>query len=126
MPKLILRLRTHHDLREILATGESPAWRIAQEKVDQITDVEIVAFDGKQMIEGVFDRNASYRREDDGRVVVKFLDGRIVNGHSQFPSRNPVQYLEECDQAPESATRVPNLHKGAIEVSDDFDELPTM
>ena len=93
MPKLILRLRTRHDLREILAAEESPAWRIADEKNEQITHVQIVAFDGKQMIEGVFDRTGSYRRED-GDLVVKFLDGRIVNCHTEFDGRNPVRYLE--------------------------------
>jgi hypothetical protein len=44
------------------------------------------------MIEGVFDRNASYRTED-GRLTLKFLDGRIVNCDIQFGGQNPVRYI---------------------------------
>lgn len=44
------------------------------------------------MIEAVFDRNASYRKEDN-KLVVKFLDGHIVNCEVQFVGRNPVRYI---------------------------------
>ncbi len=46
------------------------------------------------MIDGVFDRNARSRR-DDGRVVLRFLDDRIVNCRIQFDGQNPVRYIEE-------------------------------
>jgi hypothetical protein len=45
------------------------------------------------MIEGVFDRQASSCR-DDGRLVLRFLDGRIVNCRVQFDGQNPVRYIE--------------------------------
>ena len=44
------------------------------------------------MIEGVFDRSASYRTED-GRLVVKFSDGHITNCAVQFVGQNPVRYI---------------------------------
>jgi len=81
------------DLRVLLAKEESPAWVIAEGNEPRITHVQIVNFDGTQMIEGIFDRNGSQRR-DDGRLVVRFLDGRIVNCRVQFDSRNPVRYIE--------------------------------
>ncbi len=59
-----------------------------------ITHVQVVNFDGTQMIEGVFARNASNRR-DDGRLVVKFLNGQIVNCNVQFDGQNPVRYIED-------------------------------
>ena len=78
---------------ELLARGESAAWIVAEDKVHRITHIQVVNFEGTQMIEGVFDPNASFRRED-GRLVVKFHDGHIVNCHVQFDARNPVQYID--------------------------------
>jgi len=91
MEKLILQLRTRDNLLELLAKGESPAWVVAEDKVQKITHVQIVNFSGAQMIEGVFDQSASYRRDD--RLVVKFLDGRIINCDVQFEGQNPVRYI---------------------------------
>lgn len=90
--KLIVQVRTHDDLRQLLAAGESPAWVISAEREQSITHVRIVNFEGTQMIEGVFDRNGSLRRED-GRLVLRFLDGRIVNCNVQF-DQNPVCYIK--------------------------------
>ena len=93
MPKLTVRVPTHDDLHDLLASGESPAWRISKERQQQITHVQVVTFDGTQMIEGVFDRSGSGRR-DDNRLIVRFLGGRTVNYSVQFDSRNPVRYIE--------------------------------
>lgn len=93
MPRLTLQVRTDDDLRELLTAQESPAWVVAEDKESHITHVQIVNFAGTQMIEGVFDRNGSQRR-DDGRLVVRFLDGRIVNCRMEFDGRNPVRYIE--------------------------------
>lgn len=92
MPKLTLQVRTHDNLLELLAQSESAAWVIAEEKVEKITHVQVVNFEGTQMIEAIFDRNASYRRDDD-RLVVKFLDGHIMNCSVQFDGQNPVHYI---------------------------------
>jgi hypothetical protein len=93
MPKLTVQVRTHDDLRGLLAAGESPAWVIVEERQQQITHVQVVNFEARQMIEGVFDRPASTRR-DDGRLVLRFLDGRIVNCRIQFDGQNPVRYAK--------------------------------
>jgi hypothetical protein len=93
MPKRTVQVRTHDDLRDLLAAAESPAWVISDDGEQQITHVQVVNFEGTQMIEGVFDRNASTRR-DDGRLVLRFLDGRIVNCRVQFDGQNPVRYLD--------------------------------
>jgi hypothetical protein len=93
MPKLTVQVRTHDDLRQLLASGESPAWVISEDRRQQITHVQVVNFDGAQMIEGIFDRNGSSRRSDD-RLILRFLDGRIVNCNVQFDGQNPVRYIE--------------------------------
>ena len=94
MPKLTLQVRTRDNLLDLLAKGESQAWIVAEDKVHKITHVQVVNFDGTQMIEGVFDRNATNRR-DDGRLVVKFMNGHIVNCNVQFDGQNPVRYIED-------------------------------
>ncbi|MFB2977335.1 hypothetical protein [Microseira sp. BLCC-F43] len=92
MSKLILQVRTRDNLLDLLAKSESAAWVVADDKIQKITHIQVVNFPGTQMIEGVFDRSTSYRR-DDGRLVVKFLDGRIVNCSVQFDGQNPVRYI---------------------------------
>jgi hypothetical protein len=87
-----LQVRTHDNLLELLAQSESAAWVVAKEKIEKVAHVQVVNFEGTQMIDAVFDRNASYRR-DDGRLVVKFLDGRIINCNVQFDGQNPVRYI---------------------------------
>ncbi|MBW4682655.1 MAG: hypothetical protein KME19_21555 [Microcoleus vaginatus WJT46-NPBG5] len=94
MSKFIVQVRTRNNLLELLAKEESQAWVIAEDKVQQITDVQIVNFDGTQMIEGIFDRSASWRREDN-RLVLKFQQGQIVNCQVKFDGQNPVRSLEE-------------------------------
>ena len=93
MPKLTVQVRTRDDLRQLLAAEESQAWVIAEDREHRLTHVQIVNFDGTQMIEGVFDRTRSWRR-DDGRLVLRFLDGRIVNCKVEFDTQNPVRYIE--------------------------------
>ena len=93
MPKLTVQVRTGDDLRDLLTRGESPAWVIADDRIQGITHVQVVNFEGAQMIEGVFDRNAS-SRTDDGRLVLRFPDARIINCHVQFDGRNPVRYID--------------------------------
>ena len=90
MPRLTVQVRTGDDLLNLLARGESPARVIADDRIQEITHVQVVNFEGTQLIEGVFDRNAS-SRTDDGRLVLRFLDGRIINCRVQFDGRNPVR-----------------------------------
>ena len=71
MPKLTVQVRTGDDLRDLLTRGESPAWVIADDRIQEITHVQVVNFEGTQMIEGVFDCNAS-SRTDDGRLCYGF------------------------------------------------------
>ncbi|MBN3950497.1 MAG: hypothetical protein HWQ38_30140 [Nostoc sp. NMS7] len=92
MSKLILQVRTKDNLLDLLAKSESAAWIVADDKVQKITHVQVVNFPGTQMIEGIFDKNNSYRL-DDGRLVLKFSDGRIVNCSIQFNAQNPVHYI---------------------------------
>ncbi len=95
MPKLTLQVRTRDNLLELLSKNESGAWVVGKDKVQQITHVQVVNFDGTQMIEGVFDRNASHYLvvKDKDRLVIKFLDGRIVNCNVEFKGENPVRYV---------------------------------
>lgn len=99
MAKLTLQVRTENNLLELLAKCESPRWVVAKDKVDQITHVHVVNFDGTQMIEGIFDRNGSHwDMEMPNRLVVRFFDGKIINCEVDFKGRqNPVYYPELCE-----------------------------
>ena len=92
MPKVTLQVRTDNNLLELLSKEESGDWLVAKDRVQQITHIQVVNFEGTQMIEGIFDRNAS-KYIDDTRLVIKFLDGRIVNCNVEFSGRNPVRYV---------------------------------
>src|SRR5688572_9860944 len=93
MPKLTVQVRTRDNLLELLAARASSAWVVSEERERLLTHVQVVNFDGTQMIEGVYDRNDSERRED-ARLVLRFLDGRIVNSNVEFASQNPVHFIE--------------------------------
>jgi hypothetical protein len=97
MPKLILQVRTRDNLLELLAQNQTYAWKVGKERIHQITHVQVVNFAGTQMIEGVFDPNAScyLNAPNDDRLVVNFLDGRIVNCKIEFNGENPVRYIQE-------------------------------
>lgn len=90
MPKLTIQVRTHDNLLELLAKGESPAWVVAAEKQSILTNVQVVNWDGTQMIQGVFDPSST--RREDGRLVIQFFDASIVNCNIKF-DQNPVRYL---------------------------------
>ena len=94
MRYLTLRLRTRRDLSEVLRNGESPAWKIGRKAEPKIEKVEIVKFDGTEMIKAKFDPAASKRRAD-GRLIVRFTQGRIVPCKIKFPSRNPLRYIPD-------------------------------
>jgi hypothetical protein len=96
MPKLTVQVRTHNNLLEVLAAGESAAWRVGVDREPLITHVRVVNFDGTQMIEGVYDRAASHRRESDNDLTIGFLDGRIVNCKPKidFDAQNPVRFID--------------------------------
>jgi hypothetical protein len=42
MPKLTVQVRTSDDLRNLLAQGESPAWVIADDRIQEITHVQVI------------------------------------------------------------------------------------
>ena len=97
MPKLTLQVRTRDDLLELLAQNQTGYWIVSRSRIEQITHVEVVNFEGTQMIEAVFDRKASCYLDppNDNRLLVKFLGGRIVNCNIKFKGENPVRYLED-------------------------------
>lgn len=97
MPKLILQVRTGDNLLELLAKNETGDWIVGKEKIHHITHVQVLNWAGTQMIEGVFDRNASYylAPPNDDRLMVKFLDGRIVNCKVEVGGRFAFRYIEE-------------------------------
>ena len=97
MPKLTLQVRTRDNLLELLAKNQTGDWKVGNHKIPLITHVQVLNWDGTQMIEGVFDRNASYYLDppDDDRLVVKFLDGRIVNCKVKVGDPFAFRYIEE-------------------------------
>ncbi len=90
MPKLTIQVRTRDNLLELLSKGESPAWVIAADKERDLTNVQVVNWDGTQMINAIFDP-ASERRED-GRLILRFFDASIINCDVDF-DQNPVKYV---------------------------------
>ncbi|MBD1804089.1 hypothetical protein H6F98_01185 [Microcoleus sp. FACHB-SPT15] len=97
MPKLILQVRTKDNLLELLAKNQTGDWIVAKEKTHHITHIQVLNWEGTQMIEGIFDRNASYylTPPNANRLLVKFLDGRIVNCKVKVGDPYALRYLEE-------------------------------
>jgi hypothetical protein len=92
MTKLIIQVRTSDNLLDLLKAHKSGDWVVAQGKEQEITDVEIVSFDGTQKIEGTFNA-ANSLRLDDGKLVIAFTSGCIRNCSISFDGRNPVRYF---------------------------------
>jgi hypothetical protein len=91
----ILRLRTRDNLQTLKNQLYSPAWVIAENQVNDIDYVEIYNFEGTQKVFGIFDRERSFRRNDN-RLVVYFKLPLIYNltNFNWFNngSQNPVNY----------------------------------
>ncbi len=92
MRKVTAQLRTRGMLQRILAVQEAPARVVSQDDELQITHVRIVSAAGTQMIEAVYDRRGSYRRAD-GKLVMRFCDGRILDCQADLASR-PVTLIK--------------------------------
>ena len=92
MTKLIIQVRTADNLLDLLKAHKSGNWKVARGKEREITDVEIVSFDGTQKIEGTFDAANSFRL-DDGRLVIAFTNACIRNCSISFDARAPVRYF---------------------------------
>ncbi|MBW4465456.1 MAG: hypothetical protein KME07_08445 [Pegethrix bostrychoides GSE-TBD4-15B] len=91
MTKLIIQVRTADNLLDLLKAHKSGNWVVAQGREKEITDVEIVNFDGTQKIEGIFDAANSFRL-DDGKLIIAFTNACIRNCSTSFDGRNPVRY----------------------------------
>jgi hypothetical protein len=92
MTKLIIQVRTADNLLDLLKANKSGNWVVAQGKEQEITDVEIVSFDGTQKIESTFDISNSFRL-DDGRLAIGFTNACIRNCSISFDGQNPVRYF---------------------------------
>lgn len=92
MTKLTIQVRTADNLLDLLKANKSGNWVVAQGKEKEITNVEIVSFDGTQKIEGTFDAANSFRL-DDGRLVIAFTSACIRNCSISFNGQNPVRYF---------------------------------
>lgn len=92
MTKLTIQVRTADNLLDLLRANKSGNWVVAQGKEQEITDVEIVSFDGTQRIEDPFDAENSFRL-DDGWLMIAFTNACIRNCSINFDGRNPVRYF---------------------------------
>ena len=96
-----IRLRTSDNLLDLLSKGESWAWKVSKERLKKVSHVQVVNFDGTQMIEGEHGESYDDPREgNEHDAVVVFKNARIVNCDVEFSSRNPVGYIKEvCEEA---------------------------
>ncbi|MCY7276757.1 MAG: hypothetical protein LH702_24240 [Phormidesmis sp. CAN_BIN44] len=92
MTKLIIQVRTADNLLNLLKANKSGYWVVAKGREHEITDVEVVSFDGTQKIEGTFDATNSLRL-DDGRLMIAFTNACIRNCTIGFDGCNPVRYF---------------------------------
>ena len=94
LPTLTVQVRTRPNLLEVLANEESPAWVIAPKRQSHIAQVQVVNWDGTQMVKGEFDRKSS--RRTDGRLILRFLNACIVNCRVDCDDqeRHPVRSIE--------------------------------
>jgi hypothetical protein len=94
LPTLTVQVRTRHNLLEVLANEESPAWVSAPKRQSRIAQVQVVNLDGTQMVKGEFDPESP--RRANGRLILRFRKACIVNCRVDFDGqeRNPVRYIE--------------------------------
>jgi hypothetical protein len=91
MTKLIIQVPTAYNLLNLLKANKSGYW-VVEGREQEITDVEVVSFDGTQKIEGTFDATNSFRL-DDGRSMIAFTNACIRNCSTGFDEPNPVRYF---------------------------------
>ena len=92
MTKLTIQVRTSDNLIDLLKAQQSGYWTVAQGKEQEISNIQIVNFDGTQRIEAEFNLEHSHRVED-GRLLIAFTNACIRNCRVSFDSRNPVRYI---------------------------------
>lgn len=94
--KYIIRVRTRNNLLDLLKEGKSAAWKVGKHRVNKICKVQIINWDGTQMLESSYDTSTSERIKD-GRLIIAFSkkDARIVNCDPAITWRgeNPVNYM---------------------------------
>ena len=93
---MLLQIRTKDDLVELLGAGISHAWRVAESRLDKITNVEIYNFNGSAKLVGTFDRENTIIL-DNGRVAVAFKDARIEQCEYKWVGQNPVKYVSDTE-----------------------------
>lgn len=93
---MLLQIRTKDDLVKLLAAGISHAWRVAESRLDKITDVEIYNFNGSAKLVGTFDRENT-KLLDNGRVAIAFKNSRIVQCDHKWVGQNPVRYASDTE-----------------------------
>ena len=97
---MLLQIRTKDDLVELLGAGISHAWRVAESRLDEITDVEIYNFNGSAKLVGAFNRENT-KILDNGRVAVAFKDARIEQCEHKWVGQNPVKYVSDTESIPD-------------------------
>jgi hypothetical protein len=88
---MILKIRTRDHLETLLEQSYTAAWVIADNKIDQITEVWIYQFDGKRLLKSIFDKTNSYRNNQK-RLVVAFKNASIENIDYKWQGQNPIKY----------------------------------
>lgn len=89
---MILRIRTKDDLSTLLRHGNSPAWNVAEWRIEKIESVEIYQFDGKKVLKGKFERDNSFRNKN-GRLVVAFTNAAIEDSNFVWNGQNSIKYV---------------------------------
>ena len=88
---MIIKLRTRDKLEDLLKKGKSESWIVAEGRENEFKKVEIYQFDGKRVIIADFDKSKSTRTEG-GRLIVAFINGKLVDCNYKWNGQNPVKY----------------------------------
>ncbi len=91
----IIRVRTRDNLLELLKTGRSGWWIVAEYREPTLRFVEVYSWDGDLVLRGEYEPSQVERRNCDGRINLAFKNAKIelVNPPLIWNGQNPVNYV---------------------------------
>ncbi len=90
----IIRVRTRDNLLELLKTGRSGWWKVAEYREPSLRFVEVYSWDGNLFLRGEYEPTQA-ERNSDGPINLAFKNAKIelVNPPLKWNGQNPVNYV---------------------------------